>query len=233
LGLEINEFELIDTEFQRIELRRADILAKTPSFLLHIELQSSYDKKMPYRMLRYYLDIRNFYEKEIKQFVIYLGKGNLPNEINEENLKFRYNLVDIKKVDCEVFLNSNVPESLVLAVLCDFKEKKPNKVINEIIEKLLKISKSKKKFDDYVLMLEELSSLRNLQEVVKESEMILTSKVKLEDLPSYELGIEKEKEQVILNAYKIGISLDDISKLVNLDINEIKKILKKNNVEIN
>jgi predicted transposase YdaD len=95
LGLEINEFELIDTEFQRIKLRRADILAKTPSFLLHIELQSSYDKKMPYRMLRYYLDIRNFYEKEIKQFVIYLGKCNLPNEINEENLKFRYNLVEI------------------------------------------------------------------------------------------------------------------------------------------
>jgi hypothetical protein len=122
-----------------------------------------------------------------------------------------------------MFLNSNVPESLVLAVLCGFKEKKPNKVINK---KLLKISISKKKFDDYVLMLEELSLLRNLQEVVKENEMILANKVKWEDLPSYEIGMEKgvemEKEQVIINSYKFGIKIDDIAKIVELTPNKVK-----------
>jgi predicted transposase/invertase (TIGR01784 family) len=253
LNLKIDEFELIDTEFQKVEARKADILAKTPSFILHIELQSNYDKTMPYRMLRYYLDIRKIYNEPIKQFVIYLGKGNLPYKIDEDVLKFRYNLVDMKKIDCNIFLNSEVPESLVLAVLCDFQAKKPNLIIKEIIEKLIKISKSKEKFDNYVLMLEELSSLRNLQEAVKEYEMILTSKVKWEDLPSYEIGmqkgmekglqqglekglqqgIKKEKERVILNGYKMGLNLEDIAKLTNLNIEEVRNILKNNNVEVN
>ncbi|MEO1927409.1 MAG: hypothetical protein ABGX26_01795 [Nautiliaceae bacterium] len=242
LKIEIKELKLLDTEFERIESRRVDILALVDeTYLLHIELQSHYDSNMPYRMLRYYIDIKQKYNFPIKQFVVFLGKGKLKDKIEDEVLKFRYNVIDMKKLDCDIFLNSEVPESLVLSVLCDFKNKKPNKVVEEIIQKLLKISKSRQNFENYILMLEELSSLRDLKELVKESEMILTSKVKWEDLPSYEIGlekgmekgIEKEKEVVILNGYKMGLKIEDIALLVNSSVSEVKKVLKRNNVEVN
>jgi predicted transposase/invertase (TIGR01784 family) len=254
LKLNINNLTLLNTEFERIENRRADILALVDnSYILHIELQSNYDKLMPLRMLRYFTDIKFKYSYPIKQFVIYLGNGILPNGLKEENIDFRYNVIDMKKIDCEIFLNDDIPESLILSILCDFQDKKPNDVISTIIKKLLKITKTKEKFDNYILMLEELSSLRNLKEQVKEYEMILTSKVKWEDLPSYEIGFEKgledglqqglekglqqglekglqegvekgklESAKIMIN--KFGISVEEVSKELNIPIEVLKKL---------
>ena len=67
LGIELDEFEFLDKEFERIESRRADIVLNVKNeYILHIELQSSYDAKMAYRMLRYYLDIREITNLPIK-----------------------------------------------------------------------------------------------------------------------------------------------------------------------
>jgi len=69
LKLNINNLTLLNTEFERIENRRADILALVDnSYILHIELQSNYDKLMPLRMLRYFTDIKFKYSYPIKQF---------------------------------------------------------------------------------------------------------------------------------------------------------------------
>jgi len=107
-NLETQNIELIDKEFERIESKRADILALLDNNkILHLEIQTSYDKKMPLRMLRYYTDIKLFYDLPILQSVIYLGKGNLKSELKDIGLKYSYNLIDMKKIDCELFLNQN------------------------------------------------------------------------------------------------------------------------------
>ena len=83
LEIDPNEVELLTTEQERIEDRRADLVVKlklknNQSFILHIEIQSSNDKKMPLRMMRYYTDIALAYpDLAIKQYVIYIGKRNL------------------------------------------------------------------------------------------------------------------------------------------------------------
>jgi len=58
LKVDINKLEFLDNEKQRVETRRADVVAIVDdSFILHLEIQNNNDKSMPFRMLRYWLDI--------------------------------------------------------------------------------------------------------------------------------------------------------------------------------
>ena len=62
LNIELNRFEFIDKEFERIEGKRADIVLNVDNnYILHLEIQSSYDHLMSNRMLRYCLDIKLLY----------------------------------------------------------------------------------------------------------------------------------------------------------------------------
>lgn len=63
LDVDKNSVELLQTEQQRIEARRADMVARMrkrvsgESFILHVEIQNANDSTMPVRMLRYVSDI--------------------------------------------------------------------------------------------------------------------------------------------------------------------------------
>ena len=236
-GLDIKNIELIDEEFERIEARRADIVAiADKEKILHIEIQSFYDNLMPIRMLRYYADIKSkFLNYPIYQYVVYLGKGNLKNSLSDVGIEYSYNLIDMKKIDCEIFLSSEKPEDLVLAILCDFKNKNPKNVVKFIIDKLISIT-DENGFKKFMLILEEFSELRDLKEVVKESEMFITNKVKFEDLPSYEIGmergIEKGIEKGIVALFKITNDIDLVQKELGLKKEKIIEILKKNGFKV-
>jgi len=232
-GLNIQNIVLIDEEFERVESRRADIVAiADENKILHIEIQTNYDKLMPLRMLRYYTDIKAKYlNLPVLQYVVYLGKGNLKTSFSDEGLEYSYNLIDMKKIDCNVFLERNTPEDTVLAILCDFKNKNPENVVEYIIEKLISITDSNG-FKKYMLILEEFSELRDLQEIVKEKEMFITNKVKFEDLPSYEIGLEKGMEKGILALYKITKDINLIEKEMGVKKDKILFILEKNGIKV-
>lgn len=55
------DIEVLETQYQRIEERRADIVVKTHEagryYLLHVEIQNANEAIMPTRMLRYRTDI--------------------------------------------------------------------------------------------------------------------------------------------------------------------------------
>jgi len=59
--LELEKVEVLETEYNRIEERRADIVVKVQQqeniSLLHVEIQNNNDATMPLRMLRYRSDI--------------------------------------------------------------------------------------------------------------------------------------------------------------------------------
>ncbi len=232
LGLKVKNVNLIDEEFERIESRRADIVAIADNDkVVHIEIQSSYDKLMPLRMLRYYTDIKTrFINYPIYQYVVFLGKGNLKNVLKDVNLNYSFELIDMKKIDCEIFLNKNNPNDLVLAILCDFKGKNPKNVVEYIINKLISIT-DKRGFKKYMLILEEFSSLRDLREIVKEQEMFITNKVKFEDLPSYEIGMEKGMEKGILALYKVTGDISLIKKELGIEENKIFAVLEKHGIK--
>ena len=108
LKLNISNIEFVDKELQRIEKREADIVAlcsiDNKESILHIELQNTNDLDMNKRMLRYYTDISLIFKDiDIFQYVIYTGKDRLRMSDNIQNrqLSYKYNLLDMKTIDCD------------------------------------------------------------------------------------------------------------------------------------
>ncbi len=255
LNIELDDFEFLDFEFPKIEKRDADILIKANEKIIHIEFQSRNDKNMHIRMARYFLEIYSRYPYDIFQYVLYIGKEKLSmkNKIKTNSCEFSYEIIDLKTIPCDRFLKINNPEALVLAILCDFGEHNPKEVIKEILHKLYLLSKNENEFRKYLLMLEELSTSRNLKEEVKEAEMGLQN-LTWEDLPSYEIGLEKGLEKgleeglekglkkgleegikkgvlkgKILMLKELGFSDKEISQKLNISQNKIEELLKENN----
>ncbi len=200
-NLEVSEAELLDTEFQRVEDRRADLLlhVKAPKdYLLHIEVQNDNHLQMPLRMLRYRVDIALAYpDKLIYQYVIYIGSQTLRMHsiIDEENLSYRYQLLDMRSIDCQTFLQHNTPDALVLAILCDFKGQDARYVVRQILQRLKALLKDNESgFREYWTMLEILSSNRNLQNILRE-ETDMLSATKISDLPSYQGGWQEGHQE--------------------------------------
>ena len=199
--LDINDAELLETEFQRVEDRRADLLmqVKQPEqYLLHIEVQNANDAQMPLRMLRYFTDIALAYPKHIvKQYVVYIGHSKLRmrDSLVMPDWRYCYHLLDMHRVDCQSFLQQDNPDALVLAILCDFKEQDARTVVRYILQRLQVLLKDdSSRLRDYLGMLEILSSNRNLQHIVNEEESMLSS-MKLSDLPSYQQGMQQGIQQ--------------------------------------
>jgi hypothetical protein len=84
-------------------------------------------------------------------------------------------------------------------------------------------------------MLEEISTLRNLKEVIKEVNMRL-SDIRWEDLPSYEIGmqkgIQKGLEKGVISLYKYVKDIDLISKEFNLEKTKVIYILDKYGIRV-
>jgi len=244
LNLEINEIEFLDKELKRIEKREADIVAIIDnSFILHLEIQNSNDKFMANRMLRYYVDIEKITSLPIKQYLIYIGKEKpkFQTKIQKDMISYEYNFIDIKNIDCEILLDQKSPEALVLAILCDFKNKKPKDVIQYIVNKLYEYTNhNANEYRKYIMMLEILSTNRNVLNEVKEAEML--REVAYQDLPSWHIGFEQgieqgieqgvskgrleERKKAIEILYSMGIDIATISKKFNITEDEVKNLIK-------
>ncbi len=193
-NLKVSDAELLETEFQRVEDRRADLLlhVTTPqAFLLHIEVQNDNHAHMPERMLRYRLDIHAAHPNlPIHQYVVYIGKENLRmfNTLRQQGLDYEYQLIDMRKIDCQHFLHHDSPDALVLAILCDFKEHEPRLVVRHIVQRLQnQLSHNASGLREYFGMLEILSSNRQLQTIVDEEKHMLSA-IDYNNLPSYQAG---------------------------------------------
>ena len=237
LELDVKDIEFVDKELQRIEKREADIVAlcrvNAQKAILHLEIQNSNDKLMHKRMLRYYTDIRMRYDTlKIYQYLIYIGKPKLSmsDNIIEENINYKYNIVDMHTIDCQKFLTMDNPDALVLSILCDFKDRNELDVLTYILKRLEELTKDdESKLGKYMLILETLSSNRDRQKQLKKAEEMLRD-TKLEDLPSYQIAMERGLSQGIIDTAitmikKFNLSIDQVAKELNLSIDELKKYL--------
>jgi hypothetical protein len=149
---------------------------------------------MPWRMLRYRAEIGQTNPTlDIQQTLIYIGKAPLtmPTGIQQNGLDYRYNIIDMHLVDCQNLLTQDKPEALVLAILCDFKERPAREVIHFIIQRLQQLTANNESgFREYMRMLEILSTNRNLEKTIEEEEEML-SQVKYSQLPSFNIGLKQ------------------------------------------
>jgi len=240
LGLEAKVIEPLETQNQRVEDRRADLVARMrdrdgEEFLLHVEVANNNDSNMPLRMLRYYTDIRLAkHHGPIRQFLIYIGSERLamPAGLDEPGFEgYRYGLVDMHRIDCSGLLTQDNPDALVLAILCNFGGRNPKEVVGYIVQRLRELlGKDERGFREYMNMLEIYSENRDLQPQIKEAEHMLT-RADVERLPSFAIGfergtaegLEKGKAQLVrrlLNRFGVV----EISELLELTSEEVKRI---------
>ena len=199
--LNIVDAELLSSEQPRVEGKRADLVARVKnaggeSYILHIEIQNNNRADLPLRMLRYYSDIALEHRGEsIKQYLLYIGQAplSMPDHVQETDWCYRYKLLDMRSQNSEDFLNSNNPDALVLAILCDLQSREPEAVVSHIISELQRLHGPQlNSLRDSLMMLDILAGNRGLQNLVKEyAEMFID----VEKLGLYQLAIEKGIEK--------------------------------------
>ena len=249
LGIEAEAIELLETQSQRIEDRRADLVARMRrtdgyEFLLHVEIANNNRGEMPLRMLRYYTDIRLAgHQGPIRQFLIYIGTEPLrmPDGIAEpELLEYRYSLVDMHQVNCAGLLVQDNPDALVLAVLCDFGGREAQEVVGYIVRRLKELlGADEQRFREYMTMLEILSENRGLKAQVMEAQRMLTQ-VDVKQLPSYAIGYEDGEargeatgevrgeargEALILRRLLTRLNAGEVAALLGLSTEDVARIV--------
>ncbi len=243
LKLNISEdISFIDKELLRVEKREADIvvLCKIDGVeqILHIEIQNANDNTMSDRMLRYYLDIKSAYKTyKINQYVIYIGKSKLSmkNSLIDDNINFSYNIIDMHNIDCEEFIKMDTPDALVLSILYDFKNRSESEVLTYLITRLKELTQNDERlYAKFMLMMETLSSNRDLKETLKKVEEMITD-TKIEDLPSFSLGMEKGISQGKLEMAsqmikEFNLSVESIALKFNLSVDAIKEYINTHNI---
>ena len=199
--LNIVDAELLSSEQPRVEGKRADLVARVKnadgeSYILHVEIQNDNRADLPLRMLRYYSDIALEHTGEsVKQYLLYIGQAplSMPDHVQETDWCYRYKLLDMRSQNSEDFLNSNNPDALVLAILCDLQGREPDAVVSHIISELQRLHGTQlNSLRDSLMMLDILAGNRGLQNLVKEyAEMFID----VEKLGLYQLAIEKGMEK--------------------------------------
>jgi hypothetical protein len=240
LGIDGEAIELLETQNQRIEDRRADLVARmrAPSgdeFLLHTEISNNNAPDMPLRMLRYYTDIRLAgHAGPVRQCLLYIGSERLTMDdgmTEPQLLDYRYQLVDMHQINCAGLLVQDNPDALVLAVLCDFGDRAPEQVVHYIVRRLKELlGRDDKRFREYMSVLEILSENRNLQAQIKEAEKMLTQ-VDVKRLPSYQLGYEDgeargeaKNQRHVVRQLLAHLDAARVADLLGIDITEVERI---------
>lgn len=172
--------ELLNLEYPAVKSRRPDLVARlTDGRIYHLELQTQNDENMLWRMLEYYTLIYQDYGVAPLQQVLYVGKdkANFTTHYQTENLSFRYELKDIRELDCHALLQSDSLADNVLAVLCRLD--KPAQVLRTILSRIDRLDDKSRK--DMLLILASLTNLRGLNPLLQQEEQQMSIEISIEN----------------------------------------------------
>ncbi len=118
-GVAVKEF--LNLELSAVEKRVADLLVLlADETILHIDFQSTNDPQMAYREALYAVMAgMKFKDRKIQQVVVYLGqrKMKMLDRLDLGCLQSHFRVLDIRELDCEVFLQSGRVGDYALAML--------------------------------------------------------------------------------------------------------------------
>jgi len=162
----------LNTELPKVETTRADLLGRTEdNTLVHVELQSTNDSTMAFRMVHYALRIYSHFDQFPKQIVLYVGKAAMrmkalwrePDSDNPDFL-YRYTLVNIRDLDSTLLMASSYIEDNVLAILTRLQNQAAT--VREILQRIANLEPSQRR--NALAQLLVISELRDLADLVQE-----------------------------------------------------------------
>ncbi len=230
LGLDLSRTETLKDKIQVTLEREGDYFKKvlhddpTLDYGLHWEFQTN-DEDMRGRNLLYYGLFFQKYKIPLRQIVVFLGNDTprliKQNILELKGLRLEFEVIHLREIPKEIFLNSNVPEEVVLAILCDFGADQPEHVIRIILQNLMKIVGRVPRLQRYQRQLHVLSRLRKLHPIsLKEIKSmpihydIETDELYLAGLEKgiekgLEKGVEQHQHETVVRLLKDGRFADD------------------------
>jgi len=235
-----------ETDFMRIVGTE-----KGERFILHIEFQSHNEKGMIYRVKEYDGIIQRKYQLEIRHFVIYLGAKpmTMRTQLQEHEVFRGFDTLSIKDLNFDEFLASQIPEEIIFAILADFKGEQPEQVIRSIIEKLKRVSPDPAALKKYIAQLQMLSQLRKLDDetikitdnmpvIIDITQNAAYKRALKQDLEKAHIEFEQTRikfeqtrtefenktKSAVINMLKRGMSVSDITEIMDVDIDYVIKI---------
>ena len=157
----------LNVELPKVQTGHLDLLAETETGeLIHFELQSTNDPKMPLRMAEYALMIYRKFGRFPRQFVLYVGQEELRMsvELIGPRFRFEYELVDIRQIDADDFLQGPASAGNVLAILG--RVNNTQRIVREVLSRIAQLPADQRKLALEQLMI--LSGLRRLGKFVHE-----------------------------------------------------------------
>jgi len=191
---------------------------------------------MHFRMLRYLSDILFEYKKlEVKQYLLYIGESrcSMQNNIKKNKLDYSYAIIDMRDIPCEALLNSDDPSAIVLSILCDFEDRDKQIVVNTILKRLRELSDDRE-YENYLRMVNVLSTNRNLEDEVEKGTEMLS--VDIEKTPFYQIGEKRGKEiglskgilqTAVMMIQEFNLSVEAVAQKLNISIDELRNHLDK------
>lgn len=244
LKINIKESEEIVLKLQKTKEREADFLKiitndEGEKFILHIEYQVANDHEMVHRMIDYWNLLVRKYDLRVEQYVIFLGdeKPTMKVKIDYPNMKFYYHLINFKELDSQLFLTSDVPEEMILAILGDFRNESSSQIVYEVVKRIEQSEPQtleKQKIFQQLLVLGRLRKLElNIQEIMDS----ISQYIKIEEdvlfLKGIEKGIEntsenKNRQFVISLLNGTDFSIEKIANLASVSIDFVEKMKAEN-----
>lgn len=149
LGLNPQKMSPIDAKMQVTQEAEMDHIRRVvhddpeKDYGLQIEFHVS-DEDLRKRNLLHYALFHQITGLPLRQIVIYGGMLMYPNHIHQNRLSLsglnlHFEVIVLKQIPKEQFLQSEIPEEVVLAILCDFGEDQPENVVRLILQQLQRI----------------------------------------------------------------------------------------------
>ena len=163
----------------------------------------------------------------------------MKSQIKRDKIEYSYDIIDMRDIACEELLNSNDSSAIALSVLCDFKGRDKQSVINTILRRLRELNNDRD-FEKYLEIVTLYSTNRGLEKEIDEGVKMLTFDI--EKTPFFQdgvkVGIEQGKElgikeatfkNAMLMINKFKLSIDDIVEELNIKKEELLEYMSKKN----
>jgi hypothetical protein len=205
INLERGHIEMVKDKMQFTIEREPDFLFKVrhdnplEDYITQFDFQVGNDMEMPDRMLFYRTLAKFVHKLPIRQIVFYIGYAPLAmvNFLKEPKLYFEYELYDIRIFKANSFLESTIPQEVLLAILGDFEKQTPEEIMEKILFRLNALVRRKKDLQKLTFQLRILCGLRKLRKIYQQKikTMPLVFDIEIETDPFYLEGVEAGEQK--------------------------------------
>ncbi len=132
--------EWLDPAQPDVRSLQADLVARSSDGTLrHVELQTTNDPAMPFRMLEYYVGLQRVLRERVQQTLFYAGREPLgiPPSYQSDSTLHRYTIVNLREMDGEDLLQSEDWADNEWALLT---KTDPERVMRVVLDKLARLN---------------------------------------------------------------------------------------------